>query len=59
MGWSIHPTFYAYVANNPTGQTDPSGMCPCGYHKVRLYYMRLATNFGPVAEVNFGPPSEA
>ncbi len=43
IGFEIGPNFYAYVANDPIGQTDPSGLCPCNSHKVKLYY---TPNFG-------------
>jgi RHS repeat-associated protein len=35
--------FYRYVANDPVGHIDPSGLCPCGTHRVKLYY---TPNFG-------------
>ncbi len=38
LRFDISPEFYSYVANDPLGQIDPSGLCPCGYHRVRLYY---------------------
>lgn len=38
ISFEIGPNFYAYVGNNPMGHVDPSGLCPCGYHRVILYY---------------------
>jgi RHS repeat-associated protein len=38
VNFSIGPDFYTYVANDPAGQVDPTGLCPCKYHKVMLYY---------------------
>jgi RHS repeat-associated protein len=38
LRFGIAPNFYAYVANDPVGYIDPSGLCPCGSHSVRLYY---------------------
>ena len=38
LRFGIAPNFYAYVANDPVGHIDPSGLCPSGYHRVRLYY---------------------
>jgi len=38
LRFKLGPNFYAYVANDPVGHIDPSGLCPCGYHRVRLYY---------------------
>jgi RHS repeat-associated protein len=38
LGFQIAPNFYPYVANDPMGHIDPSGLCPCNSHKVKLYY---------------------
>ena len=43
IGLEIGPNFYSYVSNDSVGQTDPSGLCPCDHHKVKLYY---TPNFG-------------
>jgi RHS repeat-associated protein len=45
LRFSIGLNFYAYVGNDPVDESDPSGLCPCGYHRVRLY---ISPNF-------FGP----
>jgi RHS repeat-associated protein len=38
LRFEIAPNFYPYVANDPTGHIDPSGLCPCKFHRVKLYY---------------------
>jgi RHS repeat-associated protein len=38
LRFGIGPNFYLYVANDPTGHIDPSGLCQCGYHRVKLFY---------------------
>jgi len=38
LGFQIAPNFYPYVGNDPVGHIDPSGLCPCNAHKVKLYY---------------------
>ena len=43
LGFQIAPNFYPYVGNDPVGHIDPSGLCPCNAHKVKLYY---TPNFG-------------
>lgn len=45
LGFSIGPNSYTYVGNDAAGQSDPTGLCPCGYHQVRLYF---TPNFGGV-----------
>jgi RHS repeat-associated protein len=37
LRFEIGINFYPYVQNDPVGHIDPSGLCPCGYHEVRLY----------------------
>ena len=37
LRFAVGGNFYPYVQNNPVGHIDPSGLCPCGYHRVKLY----------------------